>query len=408
MQKKNTAKKVILGIAIGLFSTVTLCAAAFVCLIFDQPMSFINGISAKITAANYYYDKYGEKFSAVRAEKIYGGGGPLFPSHIGMLVYGKDGTEVVMNNDKSIIADNRQYDDILADYTEKYLSRVIWGESSELGVTLDFNCGIENYTDEYASFSAKLYDGDIDKFLSENTVDVGLSALCPGDPSRVDDYDKIVEGRLEYLGSRCREVKALVQIVDPTLDEDIPLCFRRIFYCENYFADERVRTKYTPIDEYTAVYSAWADNPLPLVPTDMGDNLTAYPISGDEVFSLQKTAYKIDSDDPAAMYRVFARFDRKHYNISDSTVPLLVSDVITKDTHYNRSGDWVGKRVCEHAGIKRYREHVPDGIHYYIDENYLYLFCGSIDIDTELPAYIAFGEPLPKTNGAAVSSLGAG
>ncbi len=393
MQKKKTLKKIILGTAIGLFGAVLLCVIGFVCLIFDQPMSFINGIGAEIAAANYYYDKYGENFSAAKAEKIYGGGGP-FSSNIGMRVYGKDGIEVIMNNDKSIIADNRQYDDILADYTEKYLPDVIWGENSDLGVTLDFNCGIENYTDEYASFSAKLYDGDIDKFLSENTVDVSLSALCPGEPSRVDDYDKIIEGRLSYLDSSCRDLKALVQIIDPTLSEDIPLCFRRIFYYRNYFIDEIVRTKYTPIDEYTAVYSAWADKPLPLVPTDMGDNLTAYPISGDEVFSLQKTAYKIDSDDPTAPYRVFARFDRKHYNISDSTVPLLVSDVITEDTHYNRSGDWVGKRVCEHAGINRnYREHVPDGIHYYIDENYLYLFCGSIDIDTELPAYIAFGEP---------------
>ncbi len=170
-----------------------------------------------------------------------------------------------------------------------------------------------------------------------------------------------------------------------------------------------MRTKYTPIDEYTAVYSAQTDKPLSLIPADMGDNLKAYPIVGDEVFSLQKTAYKIDSDSRADLYRVFARFDRKHYNISDSTVPLLVSDVITGDTHYNRTGDWEGKRVCDHAGIKRnYYEHIPEGIHYYIDENYLYLFCGSIDIDTELSAYIAFGEPLAKTNGTGVSSLGAG
>ncbi len=146
--------------------------------------------------------------------------------------------------------------------------------------------------------------------------------------------------------------------------------------------------------QYELIKSDFCDKYLGGSALGLPVNYEAYlfePIEGH--LKIRDIAYNFNVDNN---YDLFLRLDRDHYNITEKTVPLMVSDVIDYNTYYQRSGDWVGRRSYYSVDYPPYAPQSVEsspilGCDYFLDQDYLYLYIGCMKVDN-LSAYLAFAD----------------
>ncbi len=393
-KKRKLSKKKVVFIVAGAFLALFLIAAiVFVCALTDQPKIFIMSMSARHTASEYIKDKYGEKLDVEKTVPYYSYSF-LFPELAGTIVYSEDGYIVVVTDDGC--SDDKQYELIKSDFCDKYLS------GSALGLPVNYEAYLfEPIEDHFCT--EELYDGDIASFLQAVGDDVRVNVDYKVTVDDLQDYKIIAESIFSDIDADCNYCNGTIRIFDADAcgeeeyDSYKDSVFKRKLSCEYYSGSKTsfVETKFVEVDGFTASYSCRSGQAFSLTEKDMSENTEAYPAYSENAkpLKIRDTAYSFNADNN---YDLFLRLDRNYYNITEKTVPLMVSDVIADSTYYQRSGDWVGKRSYYSVDYPPYApqsvESSPiNGCDYFLDQDYLYLYIGCMTVDN-LGAYLAFAD----------------
>ncbi|MCM1333728.1 MAG: hypothetical protein NC084_07075 [Bacteroides sp.] len=419
MSKK---KKIVLAVAALVALTFLVAAVGLYCLLTNQPAELIETLSAKNKAAEYLRGKYGDSPAALSAEPVYTGGSLFDRGRLcGAVVHYGD-FDVLIADDT--IADDRQYDDIVAAFTKKYLSvDEIYAEMTERTVALDL--GIKVASKDYGEFTDLYFDGDIEGFLSRVNPALTVRLDGRGYHDKSAETPALLYEALERIYcSTSGEMRVYAYVFDPTLDlPDSPMedgsygAYLRYppkrydEYMELIAAGSAIRGQlpngvkverpsFYQIDEFTAI----SDNDITSPITSERDFfLTAKDFSDDR--TVYRGRYKYDDRAEENVLTVredglycgvntrghdfMLRLDRAHYGITDRTIALRVTPPVTS------AEPWHGKRLYLSFGYDGYDS--DENHWYYMDEKYLYLYvpylCSDLSsFEEERGVYVAFAE----------------
>ncbi len=393
-KKKSFSKKKVVMIVVGAFLALFLIAAiVFVCVLTDQPKIFIMSMSARHSASEFIKNKYGEKLYVEKTEPYYSTGS-LFSQLAGTIVYSEDGYIVVVTDGGC--SDDKQYELIKSDFCDKYLI------GSALGLPVNYEAYLFEPIEGHFC-TEELYNGDIASFLQAVGDDVRVNVDYKVTVDDMQDYKTIAENIFSDIDTDCNYCHGNMRIFDADAcgEEDYESykssVFNRKLSCEYYSGVKSsfVETKFIEVDSFTASYSCRSGQAFSLTEKDMSDNTEAYPAYSENAqpLRIRDIAYNFNVDNN---YDLFLRLDRDHYNITEKTVPLMVSDVIDYNTYYQRSGDWVGRRSYYSVDYPPYAPQSVEsspilGCDYFLDQDYLYLYIGCMKVDN-LSAYLAFAD----------------
>lgn len=432
-------KKKIIIIVIGVIGGLIVLLGVYICWAIwggyngDIALAFKTNaelIKARSTVKEYISDKYGEKAEIISTKAHFGGGswftGPLYleaieislPGYIVMIKGGR-------------VCDNRQYEEICSAVQERFFDDTDLGSSytGSLSVLYSEVTGISE--DAYHCTSV-YFDGDIERFLYRSNAGVSATYVYEGYPDKSGDYRKLLEDKLSELEYYCndKDLRVTIHIKNPGVDlpempyareinrdnkmRQVPMYdeFMELIACAyiNQYDFEPynctvLQPDFWQIDEYTAV----SDNAAPIrsdkeilfEQVDLSDNTTVYrgrykhdDRKDENILTIRDTGWRINLPD-RKLYNVFLRLDRAHYNITDTAIPLIVSDLTRRD---NPLSEWETKRYYLTVGYGNYRDvdtNLDDW--YYLDDKYLYLRISRVQSDLNNDWILTFSDsPLPE------------
>lgn len=412
-----TKKKKILIIvfsAIGL-AIIALLVASY-CSANNQPAEFIETSSAKKKAAAYLNEKYGESPRASSAEPVYTGGWMFSTGRLAGAVVHYKGFDVLVADDK--ISDNRQYDEIVADFKEEFLDLSgIYSELSDCTVGLDFNVTVSNKN--YPEFTNRYYKGDISEYIREANPKIVITTDGEGFTEKRGETPAALYELLEKINGATRgDVRAYAYVRDPALDlPDMPfddgnrygLLFPPKRYddymeliCAAALDGDRITVEqpsFYEIDQFTAISDnditshISSENAFFFSNADFSDNTTAYrgiykydDRAEENILTIRENGIYCGVNE--RLHDFILRLDREHYGITDSTIALRITPPIA-------SGDRLGKRLYVSFGYTGYD--CDENHWYYMDDKYLYLYvphlCSNLSgFEDSNGVYIAFAD----------------
>lgn len=413
MTKKKKIRVIIFSV-IGL-AIIALLVASY-CSANNQPAEFIETSSAKKKAAAYLKEKYGDSPSASSASPVYSGGFMFSRGTLRGVVVHYNGFDVLVADDK--ISDNRQYDEIVAAFTEKYLEvDEIYSEIKDCTAGFDFGITVANLT--YNDFNSAYFDGDITAFLGRTKPKLVVTLEGEGFTEKRDETPKMLYELLEKIdGAALGNVRVYAYVHDPALDlPDMPfedgnrygLRFPPKRYddyleliCAATLDDDRITVEqpsFYEIDEFTAI----SDNDITLHITsenafffsnaDFSDNTTAYRgiykydnHAEENILTIRENGIYCGVN--ARLHDFILRLDRERYGITDSTIALRITPPVTSEK-------WLGKRLYVSFGYTGYD--CDENHWYYMDDKYLYLYvphlCSNLSgFEDSNGVYIAFAD----------------
>lgn len=423
-----TKKKKIICIAFSAIGILIIAiVTAIVCSAANRPAEFTETRSAKRKAAAYIKEKYGDSPRVSSTEPVYSGGFMFDQGTLrGAVVHFND-FDVLVADDK--ITDNRQYDEIVAAFTEKYLSvNEIYSKVEELTVSLDF--GVRVSSKNYSDFNSRYFDGDISKFLDRTNPKLIVTLEGRGFHEKKDETPALLYDTLERIyRSTGGDIRVYAYVYDPNADlPDMPLEYdpnnNRRYPPKKYddymeliaagsidrheLSDSIIvqQPSFYTIDEFTAISDydvasrITSEKDFFLTPKDFSGNTTVYrgvykydDHAEENVLTIKETGLYCGVN--TRNHDFILRLDRAHYGITDNTIALRVTPPVTAEK-------WYGKQLYVSFGYDGYD---PDEFHwYYMDDKYLYLYVPHLCSDlsgfySEPGVYIAFAD-IDKSNAA--------
>lgn len=404
------------AIGIAIIATIT----AFYCSVTNQPAEPIETISARSKAAAYIKEKYGDSPFILSADPVYSGGFLFDRGRLLGAVVHFNGFDALVAEDQ--ITDNRQYGEIVAAFTEKYLSgNEIYSEVTECTVSFDF--GVRASSMNYNDFNSRYFDSDISEFLGLTNPKLIVTLEGRGFHEKRAETPALLYETLERIyRSTGGEIRVYAYVYDPEADlPDMLLEYnpnsalryppkRYDDYMEliaagsidrHELTDEIVvqRPSFYEIDAFTAI----SDNDITshitseqdffFAPADFSENTTVYrgrykydDHAEENVLTIRENGLYCGIN--TRLHDFILRLDREHYDITDNTIALRVTSPATAEK-------WVGKRLYISFGYDGYDS---DEYHwYYMDDKYLYLYvpylCPDLsEFNDGRGVYIAFAE----------------
>ncbi|MBD5141532.1 MAG: hypothetical protein HDT25_09005 [Ruminococcus sp.] len=403
----SKTKKIIRNIFIALVVLIIIFIAAIWCSFNDQPEVFIETNSAKKSAEEYYLEKYGEKLNITKTDPFFTGGF-LFDNGTlkGIEVYSGD---VLVYVSDEYITDNRQYNEICAAFSDKFITDERLGtdvETEMFSIDMGHSGGYRDLgqcTDVY-------FDGDIEAFLKKSGASVDIWANYTGYHEKISDYPNLLEKKLDELEAALPGgINVSITVSDPTLDlpemqhkysgggfikhfpkyeeymKLIACCEMNVFYDTITQNAQNERKIYQPsffnIDEYTAISVNNIDKHIKsaedfvFTPVDFSDKTIAHrgkykydDRAEEEQLTIRREGYNIYPTNSNEAYML--RLDRQHYNIGENTVPLMVTDIIEEDS-WQRKRFYISLGYCPPVDC-------DDDCWYYMDDKYMYLYISSV------------------------------
>lgn len=417
MTKKK--KKLIIALsAIGIL--IISIITVFFCSVTNQPSEFIEALSAKSKAKAYIKEKYGDSPLVRSAEPVYSGGFMFDKGRLCGAVVHFNGFDVLVADDK--ITDNRQYDEIAAAFTEKYLSaEEIYSKVEEQTVSFDFGVRVSSNT--YNEFNSSYFDGDISKFLGMTSPELIVKLEGLGFHEKRDETPALLYEMLgQIYNSTKGDIRVYMYVYDPELDlPDMPLedsSYSSLRYPPKRYDDymeliaagsidrdglsDKIivqQPSFYIIDEFTAISDYDVASPITsekdffFTPKDFSDNTAVYrgrykydDRAEENVLTIKENG--IYCGVSARLHDFILRLDREHYGITDNTIALRVTPPVTAEK-------WYGKQLYVSFGYNGYD--CDENHWYYMDENYLYLYvpylCSDLTpFEDEAGVYIAFAD----------------
>lgn len=422
MTKKKKIIRTIALSAIGIviFAIVT----AYFCSENNQPAEWIETHSAKRKAAAYIKEKYGDSPSILSAEPVYSGGFMFSNGKLRGAVVHFNGFDVLAADDK--ITDNRQYDEIVAAFTEKYLSvNEIYSEVEEQTVAFDFGVTVMYKT--YNDFNSSYFDGDISEFLRRTNPELIVTLEGQGFHEKREETPALLYEMLEHIyNSTGGDTRVYAYVYDPELDlPDMPLedaAHRSLMFPPKRYDDymeliasgsiDRHGSRHNlsddiivqqpsfyTIDEFTAISDFDAASRITsqydffFAPKDFSANTTVYRgiykydnHAEENVLTIKENGIYCGVNE--RLHDFILRLDREHYGITDNTIALRVTPPVTEEK-------WYGKQLYVSFGYNGYD--CDENHWYYMDDKYLYLyvphFCSDLTSFQASPGvYIAFAD----------------
>lgn len=421
-----TKKKKILIIALSAIGIVIITiVTAFYCSVNNQPSEFIETHSAERKAAAYIKEKYGDSPLVLSAEPVYSGGFMFDRGTLRGAVVHFNGFDVLVADDK--ITDNRQYDEIVAAFTEKYLSvNEIYSDVEECTVSFDFGIRVSYKT--YNDFNSSYFDGDISKFLAVTAPELIVTLDGEGFHEKRTETPALLYEMLERMYNSTRgDIRVYAYVRDPELDlPDMPLednGYRALRYPPKRYDDymELIaagsidrhelsdgiivqQPSFYVIDEFTAISDndinshITSENDFLFSPKDFSENTTVYrgiykydDHAEENVLNVKENG--IYCGVSARLHDFILRLDREHYGIKDNTIALRVTPPVTSEK-------WYGKQLYVSFGYDGYD--CDENHWYYMDDKYLYLYvpylCSDLTSFEDRPGvYIAFADIADQT-----------
>ena len=379
---------------------------------------------ARSIVKEYVMDKYGDEAKIIGTKAHFGGGGWFTgPLYLDAVEVSLPGYRVMIKGDT--VCDDRQYKEICAAVQERYFDDTDLGSSYTGGVSVLFS-EVTGINEGGYHCTSVYFDGDIESFLRHSRARLGASFVYEGYPEKYGDYRKLLEDKLSELEYYFNDdMTVTIHIKNPELDlPEMPYAhtsngnnkiqrdpqydeFMELIACAyiDHYDREVIQVDFREIDEYTAV----SDNSRPIrskdeitfEQVDLSDNTTVcrgrfkYDYHKDEnILTTRDTGWRINLAD-RRVYAVFLRLDREHYNITDTTIPLIVADLTLRD---NPLSEFETKRYYLTVGYGNYFDvdTNPDDW-YYLDDKYLYLRISRVQSDLNDDWILTFSDSeLPK------------
>lgn len=399
MNKMTSVKKaqLILLIIVGVILQAVGALALYIVYSFTLwPETFFAELSARGRAREYWREKYGEEVVITDAEAFLTGGGwfggPLRIECVRVTT--KDGSVIAVSDEYS--CDDAQYDEITAAFTAAFLEDASLGTARDIYVSLRLN---DHYdTNDFDRFTDVYFDGDLTAFFDDVCPECYITAEYDGEAEAAGTYPDAIGKKLsELLELDAKSLKAYITVKNPALElPEMPGKFvnshkiMREPYAEEFLETfaygnaEKSRDDMTlqvfavnfyDIDEYTAVSDNLYGSPVTsqrdyvFEPTDLSEETTAYrgkykydDHAEKNIMTIRNEGWRIDF--PNRRDLLF-RLDREHYGITENTLPLVVTDVLTNTA-------WAGKRLYVSLGVDGFDP--SEDSWYYLDDKYLYLY----------------------------------
>ncbi|MGN1303986.1 MAG: hypothetical protein ACI4YB_03020 [Oscillospiraceae bacterium] len=373
--------------------------------------------AAEDAAKTYYSEKYGEQPDITGVTPYYEPGFFLADDkYSGTITVHTEDCDILWNGEKCF--DDRQYNEICEAVKEAYFCDASLGEASKTDITVGFS---EVSVGGYYKFTEHYFNGDIEAFCQ--SVKFSLFADTEYIGEKGVDYRNALQAAIKRLEDELAnaETHILIKIKDPSLDLneskysycdsarkhvylDVPIGAEYMELLAGGYLSNResavYNTKWCDIDEYTAVSDDFADLPLDVEAytfeaTDIYNGAKAKrSMTGtktDNVFILGESyKFGLSSGNP-----IFLRFDKEHYNINGSTIPLLVY------APYAESGE--SYPTYQTIGWQSEREDSHDiydaaeyGTWFYADEEYMYLYIkGTAEQNAPVITFVQLEEVIP-------------
>lgn len=416
-----TKKKKILIIALLAIGIVIIAIITFFfCSVTNQPAELIETLSAKSKAAAYIKEKYGDSPLVHSADPVYSGGFMFDKGRLRGAVVHFNGFDVLVADDK--ITDDRQYDEIVAAFTEKYLPvNEIYSEIEEQSVSFNFGVGVGYKT--YNEFNGSYYDGDISKFLAAMNPELIITLEGEGYHEKRDETPALLYEMLEHIyTSTGGDIRVYAYVRDPELDlPDMPLedsGYRALRYPPKRYDDYMeliaagsidrhelsdkiivqqplfyVIDEFTAISDYDVNSRITSEKDFFFTPKDFSGNTTVYrgiyiydDRADENVLTVKENGIYCGVN--TRRHDFILRLDREHYGIRDNTIALRVTPPVTAEK-------WYGKQLYVSFGYDGYD--CDENHWYYMDDKYLYLYvpylCSELSgFNSEPGVYIAFAD----------------
>lgn len=371
---------------------------------------------AETAAKEYIKKKYGEEpksISGARPAMEMYDGDDGWEEHFGGVFLTVDGynTAVYFNNGTSVeyIYDDRQYTEICNAVEETFFN------DSEMGLSYEFDKFYITFSETHNRFTDVYFDGDIYSFAQKSGMSVCADIIYEGRPEKSGKYGELLQNKFKELnnaftGYAMYDIYIFVH--DPRLDlpeaahKDSNYNIHNKVYGKDirkpeyedymelmaYGSSEKniYQTKFFDIDEYTAISDEMENimsyNDFVFSPVSFDGKTTAYGNvlwchDYDVPLEIRETGYYIECRGEEAS-DVMLRFDREHYNITDTTIPLLVRD--SKELHK-------GNLLYTSLGYGDYDS--LDGDWHYLDDKYLYVYISNSTFSYDWgEPYLAFSD----------------
>lgn len=416
-----TKKKKILIITLSAIGILIIAiVTAFFCSVNNQPSELIETLSAKRKAAAYIKEKYGDSPLVRSAEPVYSGGFMFDKGRLcGAVVHFND-FDVLVTDDK--ITDNRQYDEIVAAFTEKYLSvNEIYSEVEEQTVSFDFGVRVSSKT--YNDFNSSYFDGDISEFLGGTDPKLIVKLEGQGFHEKRDETPALLYEMLgQIYNSTGGDIRVYAYVYDPELDlPDMLLednAYRSLRYPPKRYDDYMeliaagsidrhelsdniivqqplfyIIDEFTAISDYDVASRITSEKDFFFTPKDFSENTMVYRGIYKYDDHAEENALTIKENGiycgvNTRLHDFILRLDREHYGITDNTIALRVTPPVTAEK-------WYGKQLYVSFGYNGYD--CDENHWYYMDDKYLYLYvpylCSDLTPFEDRPGvYIAFAD----------------
>lgn len=397
--KKKLKKAVMIGLS-AFFIIIVILALMLWCSITDQPRIFFETCTARSRAVKYCSDKYGKAPEITKISPVYSGG---FMFDNGTLLAMKVTTsegDIIVETDDGIISDNIQYDEIVDAFRERYVDTTsLLSECNDCSVYMTIPSPYQSRIDEmYNNVTSRYFDGNIEAFLKaeQPTICLGMSGM--GYPGRNEEYPDMIKNELDRLYETVPcQINVSVTVSDPQLhlpempdksfrdgekySEYMELIAKgSMFTDENGEASTVIRQKnFYDIDEFTAVSVDYTDHRITshddftFEKADLSELLTVHPgrhkydyRKDENILTIRPQGIYFELDEERRLDDCIIRLDREHYNITDNTMALMVTEKL------DGGSAWDGQRLYISFG---YEDYECDGeLWYYLDDKYYYLY----------------------------------
>ncbi|MBQ8781379.1 MAG: hypothetical protein IJZ72_06890 [Oscillospiraceae bacterium] len=378
----------IIGILIAAFPI------AFVILLNWDTISSRIGAAIDIPQATseakaYYKEKYGEKPNITGHTPYYEDGFFLAgDSYCDMITFHTDRGDILWTEHDGCY-DSIQYEDVCNTIEEAYF------HDSSLGEYISGEVSVEYGQDSLWMHATRQYfNGNLAEFAQQTNFTLHAEMTYSGDINT--DYRQALREKLDVLDAdfnagfiRLNIKDIQKELTDPTYSmcpdtRTVQFMPKGAEYMETiaggyirYGESEVYSTRWCDIDEYTAVSDVLADEVLTdgMYSFEADDRYVGKEIyrshSGtqtDNIFIPDNGyAVSLQSGNP-----IFLRFDKAHYNINETTIPIIIYE-----PPYGKSPKYVtaGWQSVIGDGYDIY-DAATDGTWFYYDEKYMYILLG--------------------------------
>lgn len=416
----SKVKKVIIILAV-IFIIILMLVQCTAQIFFGDSIRFDNRVGtlepyAKTAAKEYIRKKYGEEpesISDARPAMVAFDGDDGWEECFGGVFLTVDGYNVAVyfNGDSvECIYDDRQYTEICNAVEEAFFN------DSELGSSYKFDKFYITFSETHNRFTNIYFNGDLYSFAQNSGMSVYADITYEGYPEKSRSCRALLRNKFKRLnimftGAAMHDV--CIFIHDPRLDlPEAPNkdhnynLHNKVFgkdirnpmyedYMElmAYGRNEKhiYQTIFYDIDEYTAISyeleTILSKKDFVFEPVSLGEKSTAYGndpwhYDHDVPLEIRETGYYIECRGEEAS-DVMLRFDREHYNITDTTIPLLVR----KSKELYR-----GKMLYTSLGYGDYDSCAGDW--HYLDDKYLYVYISGSTFSYDWgKTYLTFSDP---------------